>query len=364
MNDSDLLTFVQSLIDISSFDPKKSVLPKFIIEQLKKYKIKYSIIKSNGITNFVLKTSSKTNVLFNAHWDTVAPQINAKNKKTILHSGDFLCGLGVCDMKAGLAAMFAAFIDCSIAGIPGITLSLVGDEETGGKNGTKILVERQVLGKYVILGEPTGLQISLGQKGGVHCMFISKGIAAHGAYPQKGENAITKLMVVINKIIKEFPLPQKDILPEDLFSKVTVSVNTISGGSSKNVVPNSAQASLDIRIPPSVHIEDILKKIRKMAEEECVETEFDILGTGWNLNKNNTLTKVTSQIVQNVVKREPQFIYKMGTNDGKYYADKCEIINIGPGDSKLSHTSNEKVSLDEIIQARNIYRKLAQKLSK
>lgn len=359
MNDNELIRFTKSLIKCPSFD-LESKLPQLLTQQLQKFKIKYSIFESNGVQNIVACTSSKTNIVFNAHWDTIRPSKFMKEEN--ISDKTHIYGLGACDMKSGASAMLAAFIDCYMARIPGIALCLVGDEELGGRNGTKVLTDKGIVGKYVVLGEPTGLQISLGQKGGIRCVLQSRGVAAHGAYPQRGVNAILKLTKLINRILKRFPLPQHNISPGSLFSKITVSVNTITGGSSENVVADSATATLDIRIPPKIAIEKVINTLNKMAEEEKVETEFIVLGEGWNLKRTSHFTKIATTIISQITKKKPKYIYKMGTNDGKYYKG-CEILNIGPGDNTLSHTVREKTSVEEIVHARRFYFELAKNLS-
>lgn len=365
MDDAQLIAFTKKLIESPSFEPKKSSLPQMILGELQKYRINYSMIEDNGIQNIVASTSSKTKMIFNGHWDTVRPFNGDTVKIKTIQNQKYISGLGACDMKAGIASMVAAFIRCHHDQVPGITLCLVGDEESGGKHGTKVLVEKKITGKFIILGEPTGLQISLGQKGGVRCALHAEGKAAHGAYPQRGENAIIKLSKVIDKILEEFPLPSTDVMPEKLFSMITASVNIVKGGSSENVVPSSAEATLDIRVPPQKDIERVLKILKKIAKDGGVDITCDVLGLGWVLQKDNDLTKIAFQVAKKIIKKDPTFIYKMGTNDGKYYVNNTNnIINIGPGDSKHSHSPREKVLVTEILKARDIYFDLAKNLCK
>jgi succinyl-diaminopimelate desuccinylase len=365
MDDAQLIAFTKKLIEFPSFEPKKNGLPRIILDEFQKQGIKYSVVEDSGIQNIVASTSSKTTIVFNGHWDTVRPFNGDAIKIKTIQSQKSIAGLGACDMKAGIASMVAAFIRCHNAQIPGVTLCLVGDEEIGGKHGTKVLVEKKITGKYIILGEPTRLQISLGQKGGVRCVLHAEGRAAHGAYPQRGDNAILKLWNVIDKILEKFPLPPTDVAPEKLFSMVTVSVNIIKGGSSENVVPHNAEAVLDIRIPPQENTERVLQILKAVATDGGVDITSEVLGLGWVLQKDNHLTKIAFEVTKKIIKKDPTFIYKMGTNDGKYYANNTNnIINIGPGDNKLSHSPHEKVLVTEILKAKDIYFDLAKNLSK
>jgi succinyl-diaminopimelate desuccinylase len=102
-------------------------------------------------------------------------------------------------MKAGVAASITAFqllseIESQIQGK--VSLQLVSDEETGGKWGTKWLLENEpsLRGTACIIGEPTGLQVSIGMKGKVYMLLTAQGRAGHGSVAQfAGENAIMKM---------------------------------------------------------------------------------------------------------------------------------------------------------------------------
>ena len=202
MHNDDLVTFTTRLLELQSFDRENSRVPELIADTLRTYGAEPAILERNGIRNVVACTSDERCLVLNGHWDTVLPsEVFEREVLSAKVEGETLWGLGACDMKSGVAAQCAAFITCLRRGIPGVVLSVVGDEELGGLNGTGFLVEEGYSAPYVILGEPTSLRLSLGQKGGLQVRVRSRGRLAHGAYPHRGENAILNMVRFFDKLL-------------------------------------------------------------------------------------------------------------------------------------------------------------------
>lgn len=356
MNDNELIKFLKELIKLQSFDPVNSLIPSFIVSILRTYGIKVKIEDSNGYKSIIAKTKGKPKVIFNGHWDTVLPGKKFKKKiQVVREDKDFIYGLGTCDMKSGVAAIVGMFIQANKLGIEGVMINLVPDEELGGKNGTQSLIDKKYIAPNVVLCEPTNLNISLGQKGAVFTDVYAEGVSGHGAYPNRGVNAISKLIDFAKRLKDLYPAPTKDSSNDDVFDMVTASIHTIKGGSARNVIPDSASAELDVRIPPRIKTEEVIKKLSKIAKESDVRIAFEDMGKGWELNKKTGLFNISNKAMKSLG-LDTNYVKKMGSNDGKYYAEVgSNIINIGPGDNKLSHTESEKVSKDELVQAKNIY---------
>lgn len=366
MDESNYLIFAKKLLMLQSHTPAKSGVPQFLVDTLNAYGINATVVQKNGIKNIVAKTEGEPSVLFNGHWDTVLPDATyEKDRQDITEKDGILYGLGSCDMKSGVAAMVAAFIECSQTKVPGVLLCLVGDEETGGKNGTGHLVSEGYIAPYVILGEPSDLKISLGQKSGMGVTVHSSGISAHGAYPHRGSNAIQTMNQFLNLIFEHFPVPSAETSNDEIFQTITASVNTITAGTSPNVIPSTCVATIDVRMPPKVDPIAVQNKFKQLAAKVAgVTVDIEFFGYGWELDTTNTFYKTVKQVMEKEFGKPVPFVRKMGTNDGKYYASKGSLlINVGPGDNKLSHTVKEKVSIKELEQYRNIYKNIATSLS-
>ena len=201
-----------------------------------------------------------------------------------------LYGRGSADMKGGIAALIAvmaAFAECAQE-FPGeLVLALAGDEESMGELGTQWLIDNVPLvrGDAVIVadvGSPAIVRI--GEKGMVWADIEAQGISAHGAHLHRGVNAIDRLMQALDEIrqaVALTPKPPQDVLDTigaarplseplggigeaEILNMVTVNLGTVQGGTSANLVPDKASASLDIRIPVGLSVRDVESALQKV----------------------------------------------------------------------------------------------------
>ncbi len=151
-----------------------------------------------------------------------------------------------------------------------IELILTSDEEIGGHNGLKALVDnKRINPKIAIL--PDGLanfNLIVAQKGPIHLFLKAKGKSTHAAFPWRGENAVDRVLDCANKIKKELNLgkSEKEWLP-------TASLTQISAKSAINQIPDSAEICLDLRITEKE--KDQLGKIKNICQKHnCLVKEI------------------------------------------------------------------------------------------
>jgi succinyl-diaminopimelate desuccinylase len=132
------------------------------------------------------------------------------------------------------------------AGLPfALALQLVTDEETGGRDGTAHQVGQGVRADFVIIGEPTGLDIATDTKGVAAVTLRAAGRSGHGAYPWLGDNALVKLLTSLARILDAYPVPAQEEW------RTTVSLTRIqTPNQARNQIPGHAEAWLDVRYPP------------------------------------------------------------------------------------------------------------------
>jgi acetylornithine deacetylase/succinyl-diaminopimelate desuccinylase-like protein len=195
-------------------------------------------------------------------------------------------------MKAGLAAAIttAVIMAKHRDDFEGeLVLTLVGDEETGGRWGTQYLLanEPEAIGDAMInadAGSPDVLRF--GEKGQLWIELEARGKSHHGAHVHLGENAIETLIVALNRLVslRDFtcPIPGgirkaiRDAGPRSelvsgsgetaALQKITVNIGTIEGGTSVNLIPDRAIARADIRFPPGLGVADVLAEIGRLLE--------------------------------------------------------------------------------------------------
>ena len=175
-----------------------------------------------------------------------------------------LYGRGSSDMKGGVAAIVVAAERVAELGrgSAGLELVLCAAEETGCE-GALHLASSGALGRAgaVLVAEPTSGVPHVAHKGVVWARATTEGKSAHGSSPQLGRNAIYPLAAAVAAIAElDFDVPAHPVLGEPTFN-----VGTISGGSGINLVPDRAEAGIDIRTVPGMRSPEILDRLRSLA---------------------------------------------------------------------------------------------------
>jgi succinyl-diaminopimelate desuccinylase len=181
--------------------------------------------------------------------------------------GERLYGRGAYDMKGALAAMLttaAALRDCERVRV---RLGIVGDEESEeeAERGSDALVDGGFLGDFAITGEPTDLHIGVEAKGVLALRLEVSGVAAHGATPWLGDNAVLKAHDVFRSI-ESLPFARHS---SELFDRPSINLGRILGGDALNKVPDRCAIDVDIRYLPDQDPETVLAQIRGLPDVEA-----------------------------------------------------------------------------------------------
>ncbi|MCY3781812.1 MAG: M20 family metallopeptidase [Chloroflexi bacterium] len=189
-----------------------------------------------------LRGGGRAKILLLGHCDTVYPRGTAAQRPLQL-AGDRLVGPGTCDMKAGLLSGIYAiealqkldFNDFAL-----LVLLCVADEEVDERTSISLILE-SIRGCDAVLTLEAAREngdIVTARKGNVVTRVRAQGRRAHaGVEPEKGRNAISGLM---RRLLEVESLAHPD-------AGITINIGTIWGGTLPNVVPDQAEASIDIR---------------------------------------------------------------------------------------------------------------------
>jgi succinyl-diaminopimelate desuccinylase len=173
-------------------------------------------------------------------------------------------GRGAVDMKGGLAAMLASLVALRDERLPGdlVLAAVVGEEVDCA--GSRHLDGTDALdgAGWLVVGEPTGLDLVIAHKGAIRVEIVVHGRAAHGAHPERGANAV----VAMARLIAGLEVFGADAPTHPLLGAPTASVNTVHGGTAINVVPEGCRAVVDIRTVPGVDVDAVLATIDGAAE--------------------------------------------------------------------------------------------------
>lgn len=204
-----------------------------------------------------LRGAGKAKILLLGHSDTVYPRGTAAQRPMRL-VGDRLMGPGTCDMKAGLLSGIYAIESLQRRGFNSFdTLSLlcVADEEVDERNSIPLILE-SIRGCDAVLTLEAAREngdIVTARKGNAVIRVKARGKSAHaGVEPEKGRNAISGLM---RRLLQVESLAQPA-------AGVTINLGTLSGGTMPNVVPDCAEASIDIRAYEQGELDDVTAQIQ------------------------------------------------------------------------------------------------------
>jgi succinyl-diaminopimelate desuccinylase len=305
-------------------------------------------------------------LIFNGHLDVV-PAGNASQWKYPPFQGKVakgkIYGRGSSDMKSGIASFIHALSILERSETPlhqgAVVLHLVSDEESHGHQGTGFLTQRErIQGDAALVGESTGLQPMIAQKGALWLRMLTIGKSAHGSRPHLGVNAVEKMMKLIEGLCF-LPL-EKD---HPLFGKPTLNIGTIQGGTKVNIVPGDCVIEVDRRMLPGERKEDVLREIKEMLDSlqsqdpffQYRTEEIDFAEPS-EVDPEEKIVKIGVEAIENVMGKKPLLKGSSGFTDARFYINRCHIPTLifGPGGVDQPHTTDESVDVDALVRAAQI----------
>lgn len=271
-------------------------------------------------------------VTLSTHQDTVPPFFASRE------DDEFIWGRGACDVKGIIAAMLCAGEKLLEAGVRNFAYLFVVGEERNSVGAYHAGLNPRGNHKFLINGEPTENHLALGSKGALRLEITASGRMAHSAYPELGESAILKLLDALERI-RKVTLPHDDILGWS-----TLNIGLISGGRAPNVIPDQAKAELLIRLVDDG--ESTVRAIRGAAEG-LAEVKEVLRIPAVHLGGMPGFATMVASYTTDI----PAFIGAWG----KPYL-------IGPGTIHVAHTSEERISKQQLLEAVDIYQHLVRNL--
>lgn len=378
----ELYAFAQRLIQTPSVSTQEGAAAALIVDHLTA--LGFPDVRVDAMGNVIVSLGSGDGptLLYDAHMDTVAaaaPEQWPHPPHAGVIEGGMLYGLGAVDMKSALASMIYGarqLLPYQDRLNGRLVLAFVVQEEPCEGLAIRVVIEEDgIRPDYVLLGEPTDLQISRGQRGRVMFKVSVAGKSAHGSQPALGQNAIyaaARLVFAVQLMADE--------LPRDPFlGPGTVAVTGIeSRGASLNAIPDLCKVYLDRRltlgetvIAAQAQLEGLIRRENIPAEVE-ITTYDEPSYTGlqrvareahpaWVLDRAHPLVTMLHETIQVTGGNAPTAGHWPFSTDGVYTMGQANIptAGFGPGNPDLAHTSQESVRLEDLKQAAQVYAGLA-----
>ena len=295
--------------------------------------------------------SHRPTLLLNAHIDTVRPVAGWQHdpfKPT--HEGGRLYGLGANDDGASLVSLLQVFRLLSSHEQPYNLIFLASaEEEVSGANGVARVLPQLPPVSVALVGEPTGMQPAVAEKGLMVLDITAHGKAGHAAR-NEGINAIYRAMQAIEHI-RTYEFEEVSAL----LGPVKMTTTIVQAGTQHNVVPDTCTFTVDVRSNECYANEDIYNKVCEELARLCDDPDaFTVKARSFRLNSSRI--DMSHPLVRRAAELGRQPFGSPTLSDQALMP--FATMKMGPGQSSRSHTADEYIEVSEIDEAIGIYMKL------
>ena len=386
---SEIIQFMRDICAIPSMDSLIGPVGERIQAEMRK--LNFDEVRFDKMGNTIGRIGDGPKVLvYDSHIDTVGIG-DPKNWQWDPFIGKIedgrLYARGACDEKGSTPGMIHGLAIARDLGLlEGYTVYYFGNMEEwcdGIAPNAFVEADPKVRPDFVVIGEPTKMNVYRGHKGRVEMKITASGRSAHAAVHFIGDNAVYKMASIIN-LIREldrrfrFGMGHHPVLGNPSIAVTDLSVRT----NSLNAVPDQFTIYLDRRTTINESHEDIVNLIKGlipdylqkeiMVEELYYETPsytgfvfpLNKYYPAWLQEESHPLVQAGLKTIQDLWgDSRPLGTWDFSTN-GTYWAGKAGIpsIGFGPGDERTAHTILENVPLDDMVNATEFYAYLPKSL--
>jgi acetylornithine deacetylase len=337
---NDAVALLQQLIAIPSFSREETAAANFLERYIE---IQGYVVSRKENNIWILSPGfdpSRRTILLNSHIDTVKPVAGwVRNPFAPTIENGKLFGLGSNDAGASVVSLLHAFFYLTKKQQSyNLIFAASAEEEVSGKNGIESLLQELPKIDFAIVGEPTQMNLAVAEKGLMVLDCVATGKAGHAAR-NEGDNAIYKVLKDI-----EWFRTYDFIKKTSLLGPVKMSVTQIAAGTQHNVVPDKCSFVVDVRSNEMYSNDDILEEVRRYVACDVQP-------------RSTRLSSTATPLDHSIVKRGREL--NRSIFGSPTLSDQALMtfpsLKMGPGDSARSHTADEYIHTNEIIEAVEIY---------
>jgi putative selenium metabolism hydrolase len=374
----EIIRFMREIVAIPSMDGQLGHVGKRILAELNK--LGFDEARFDKMGNVVGRIGSGPRVIvYDSHIDTVGvgdpaswewDPFRGKVENGILY------GRGACDEKGSTPGMVYGLAFAHQLGLlEDWTVYYFGNMEEwcdGIAPNTFAEIDPKIRPDFVVIGEPTRMNVYRGHKGRVELRITARGRSAHAASHHLGDNALYKMLSVISGIRElDAHLPSHAFLGKATVAVTDASISTAS----INAVPDGFTVFIDRRMTFGETKEEAIQQIRdlipgyqrrqikveEMTYDDPSYTGFvfpvDKYFPAWAMDENHPIV-IAGQETRKAIGLPEAASGKWNfSTNGIYWAGKAKIpsIGFGPGNEEYAHTTLEQVPLEEVVKATEFY---------
>jgi putative selenium metabolism hydrolase len=282
-------------------------------------------------------------------------------------------GRGAVDELPAIAGMAYGAKILADRGLPdGVSLYLtasVMEEDCDGYCMRYLIETEGIRPDVAVLGEPTDLGVYRGQRGRMEATITTHGVSAHGAHADRGVNALYKMAPIISDVEQlNGNLAEDEFLGEGSIIVSSIECTTPS----LNAVPDSARIYIDRRLTVGETVDSSMAELKDLphlgdAEVELLKyDEVSWRGTKaqqdkyyptWVLDEDHPLVQGVAAAAREALGKAPRISRWSFSTNGVATMGLFGIPTVGfaPGLEELAHTTQERVSVDDLIKATAVY---------
>ena len=384
--EKDTVRFLADLVRTPSFSSKEEKVIQVIKREIKK--VGFDQVRIDGLGSIIGRIGKGPRVIaFDAHIDTVYPgdlqQWSFDPFKPRIKNGK-IWGRGTVDQKGGMAAMVYAGKMIKEMGLNDqFTIYFTGtvmEEDCDGLCWQYLLNEEKLKPEFVVITEPTNLNIYRGHRGRMEIRVEVKGRSCHGSAPERGDNAIYK----IARIALEIEKLNKRLRNDKFLGKGTVTVTEARSSSpSLCAVADGAGIHLDRRLTTGETKASALAEVRDAAKRAgypdakvFVLNYAEAAYTGkvyptekyyptWVLEEKSPYLKNAVAAYTGVLGKAPLVDkWTFSTNAIAIAGMKgIPCLGLGPGNEVYAHAPNEACPVEHLSRAAAFYAALVARMN-
>lgn len=373
---NNIVEFLKDFIAIESVTYNEGQAVKFLAHKMQEFG--YDEVRIDPVGNVLGRIGSgKTVLLYDAHIDTVEPgdpadwgfnPLEAQVKDGLVH------GRGAVDDKGCLAGITYAGKAIKELGLEGdFTLWVSGsisEEDVEGSCVQAMMEENKDINPdFILVAEPSNMNLIRGHKGRALIKITVPGKAAHASAAWRGENALIKALPIIEGIDKH-----NDFVEDPFLGKGTIEVTKVDCKTpSLNTIPGEVTVICDRRISCGETIQDLLDEVgtyvsKVPGAKAEIDTEKVTTYTGyeitcvdyfpsWVMPEDHKVIVSGKEAYELVFNKEPVVTKWDFCTNATHLCGRTGIpsVGFGPGDSSLCHSTEDKVPIQELIDAVKFY---------
>ncbi len=309
-----------------------------IVEAFLKSRVKGSV--QRFYNNVYVRTphwnDAHPTLLMNSHHDTVKPSASyTRNPYEPAHEDGRIYGLGSNDAGASVVSLIAAYRYYEDLELPfNILLAISAEEEVMGEHGMRALLPELGPIDMALVGEPTGMQAAVGERGLVVMDCVAHGVRGHAAR-NEGVNAIDIAIEDIARL-RNYRFDRQS----DLLGDIKMTVTQINAGTQHNVIPDECRFVIDIRTTDAYSNEETVHIVRQLLVSDAKERSTRV----------HASAIYADHLLVQAAKAVGRHTFVSPTTSDMALMHGIPSLKMGVGESSRSHGADEYVLEDEIVE--------------